>query len=152
MSSVALNSKQTNKIVNQLKEQFGIEKFPVQCVVFFKRNDNKLFLVSDGLKQLEPVPRYLNSIGMYFATEEPSGIRLSLEGSQIIGPFAKKNVFEINKKQLKAWFNGIEMSTIDEDKGYLIIKYENDFVGCGYKKEKKVLNYIPKNRRVTELF
>tara|TARA_Y100000310_G_C20558070_1_gene751574 strand:- start:554 stop:1006 length:453 start_codon:yes stop_codon:yes gene_type:complete len=146
-----LSKKKSKKILNSLSEYFELKKFPLD-VIFFQRKDKKIFISSLDLKKLDPFPKYPNSIGVYFAIEESGGVRLSLEGSQILGPYSTKNVIEVSKKELKEWFNGSDLEFESEEKGYVILKFEEDFVGCGYKKGSKVLNYIPKNRRVTDLF
>ena len=152
MGLKALNNKQTEKIKNSLTSWFGINKFPLEEVIFFQRGDKKIFVVSPDLKRLDTFPPRPNSLGMYFAIEENAWFRLSLEGSQILGPSSKKNVIEINKKELQEWFNGMDLRIDSKEKGFVILKYREDYVGCGYVKEGKILNYIPKNRRVTDLF
>ena len=87
---------------------------------------------------------------MYFGFEEKNGFRLSLEGAQIIGPHAKKQVLELNEEQLKEWFNGQNLKTESIDKGFTLLKRKNDYVGCGFMSNGIVYNFIPKNRRLRE--
>ena len=86
---------------------------------------------------------------MYFCDLE-NGIRLSIEGSQIIGPKATKNVVEINDEQVKQWLKGEDLEIEDKNNysGFVIIKNKNDFLGTGKIKDNKILNYVNKGRRV----
>jgi len=81
-----------------------------------------------------------------------------MEGSYIIGKQAKKNILEINNEQLKDWMQGkdikLENQQLKENNnlnGFIIIKYNNDFLGEGKLKESTVLNYVPKERRSNKI-
>jgi NOL1/NOP2/fmu family ribosome biogenesis protein len=84
---------------------------------------------------------------MYFCEIDNLGMRLSIEGSQIIGPKATKNILEINDEQTKQWFKGEDLEMNGNFSGFLIIKYKDDFLGTGKYSNGKILNYIHKNRR-----
>jgi len=43
---------------------------------------------------------------------------------------------------------GSELQITTGKKGYIIIKYKNDFLGTGKASENKITNFIPKNRRL----
>ena len=75
-------------------------------------------------------------------------LRLSIEGSQLIGKAAKKNVVEISDCQVKKWLfgNDIEIGTACE--GFVIVRNKNDFLGTGKIKDGVLLNFIPKTRRI----
>ena len=87
---------------------------------------------------------------MYFCDLE-NEIRLSIEGSQIIGPKAAKNVVEINEEQTKEWLKGedLEIDGKSNYSGFVIIKHNADFLGTGKYKENKILNYVSKSRRIS---
>ncbi|MDP6265579.1 MAG: hypothetical protein QGI00_05705, partial [Candidatus Marinimicrobia bacterium] len=90
-------------------------------------------------------------IGMYFCETRNDKIRLSIEGSQIVGPKAMKNIVEINSLQVKQWMKGedLEIENKGDYNGFVIIKHNNDFLGTGKYKDGKVLNYVGKSRRVS---
>lgn len=92
----------------------------------------------------------IDSIGMYFATINATEFRLSIEGSQIVGKVAKKNVFEISKGLAKEWMQGkdIEINVPAEDGAFVILKNGSDYLGCGKYKQNLILNFVPKTRRV----
>ncbi|MBI4140217.1 hypothetical protein HY485_00100, partial [Candidatus Woesearchaeota archaeon] len=93
----------------------------------------------------------INSIGLYFAEFRNNELRLSIEGSQIIGPKATKNVVELNNDELKQWLRGEDLEKECDENGFVIIKHGNDYLGCGKIKEGKVLNFVPKARRLMNI-
>ena len=145
-----LNSKEIKKILNWLKEQYGIKELKIGNV-FLKSTKDKIYLSTNKISELEPKSLRINIIGMYFAKEDPKGVRLSIEGSQIIGPKATKNVAELNKGQIAEWMRGEDVTFEGDFKGFVIIKHNNDFYGVGGYKEGKILNYVSKDRRIKRL-
>lgn len=78
-------------------------------------------------------------------------IRLSIEGSQILGKQITKNIFQLqNEEQLQQWMQGQDLQIKNEDKGIVVVKFKNEFLGSGKKSAEKISNFIPKNRRLKE--
>ena len=84
----------------------------------------------------------------YYHFVKDNKIRLSIEGSQLIGPKAKKNIVELNDKEAKEWLKGIDLDKKTNNNGFVLIKHKNDFIGCGKQMKDKILNYVPKIRRL----
>jgi len=148
-----LNEKEKKSVENKLHEQFGISEISGKIIM---RGKDKMFLFSGSfnpsqIKKLEKIT-LIERIGFYFAKvdERTKDIRLSIEGSQIIGPEVKKNIFEINEDQTKEWMKGRELRIRTGKKGFLILKYKNDFLGTGKASEEKIGNFIPKSRRLKD--
>jgi len=88
-----LNKKQIKEFHQELKKQFNFEgKLDYNL---FQKND-KIYIVSKALNKIQLEKLNLNSLGLYIAKKELYGIRLSIEGSQLIGPKSKKNILEVN--------------------------------------------------------
>lgn len=85
--------------------------------------------------------------GVYFGKLEKNGLRLSIEGSQFIGPSARKGVFEVEEDKAISWMSGEDIE--GEIRGYVIIKWRNYFLGCGKGNGEKIRNFIPKERRIS---
>ena len=85
---------------------------------------------------------------MYFARKIDGKIRLSIEGSQIINP--RKNVIELKENQVKLWVmgNDIELDEKMENGEFYILKYKNNILGSGKYSDGKILNFVPKERRL----
>jgi len=145
-----LNSKEIKRILNWLKEHYGIKELKINKA-FLQNPKGKIYLISKDISELETKNLRLNLIGMYFAKQEKENIRLSIEGSQIIGPKATKNIAELNNKQVDEWTRGQDIEFEENLEGFVIIKHENDFYGVGAYKEGKILNYVPKDRRIKRI-
>lgn len=143
-----LNSKEKKLLFKEIEEQFKTSELDLNYILL-KNNEGKIFLLSNYFKNLDTKNLRINSLGLYFANISKD-IRLTIEGSQLIGKKAK-NVLEINDKQLKEWLKGNDIETDKNLKGFVIIKNNNDFYGCGLYKNNKILNYIPKERRIKNL-
>ena len=147
-----LNSKEKSKILKKLNEQFGISDIPGKIVM---RGGERLFLYSGSLdekeiRELESTV-FIERVGIYFAKIEENGeMRLSIEGTQILGEQIKKNIFILNSEQLEKWMTGSELNIKSGMKGFVIIKYKDEFLGTGKASEEKISNFIPKNRRLRE--
>ena len=142
-----LNSKETKEILKLIEEQWGA-KLKLDYT-FAKNSKNRVFIVNKDINKIDFSKLRINSVGMYFCDIE-NEIRLSIEGSQIIGPKAAKNVVEINEEQTKQWLKGEDLEIEDKGdyNGFVIIKHENDFLGSGKYKSGIILNYVNKSRRI----
>lgn len=131
------------KINKLLKKQFGCE-----LDLEFEEVSRKLWVGNKKVFQYE-IP-FVQRKGIYFGYLEHDGVRLSIEGAQLIGPRAKKNILEIDKEELTEWLRGYAL-TKKAPKGYLLMKYKEHFVGCGKSNGKKIWNNIPKERRIRNI-
>ena len=142
-----LNSREIKEIYELIDDQWGA-KIKLDYG-FLKNNKNRIFIVSKDISKIDISKLRLNSVGMYFCEVDGMGIRLSIEGSQIVGPQAKKNIVELNEEETKRWFKGEDIEKECKDcKGFLILKNKNDFLGSGKYSNGKILNYVGKSRRV----
>jgi len=140
-----LNTREVKEIIEKLDEQFGFnEKLDY---AFLQNNKEKIFLMSKDLGNVDVSGLRIDSLGLYFAKLEKQGLRLSIEGSQIIGPKCNKNILELKDEQRELWVKGYDLD-IDGDLGFVIIKNKDDFLGCGKLRNNKLYNYVPKSRRL----
>ncbi|MBS7249183.1 MAG: hypothetical protein KIH08_01120 [Candidatus Freyarchaeota archaeon] len=86
--------------------------------------------------------------GVYFGRFEKDGLRLSIEGSQLIGGKAKRNIVELDYENAVKWMRGEDIKVETEARGYVILKWKNYYLGCGKIKEGTITNFVPKDRRV----
>jgi len=142
MNFKILNSNQKKKIINYLEEQYDLKGLKLDYI-FVEKND-KIYLLSNKFKDFELCNLHINSLGVYFIKKD----RLSIEGSQIIGKIAQKNVVDIDKSQTEKWVRGEDLNVEGDYSGYVIIKHKNDFYGCGSYKENIIKNFVPKDRRI----
>ena len=144
-----LNKKEIKAILELIKNQWGASAD--MTYAFLKTDKGKIYVVNSDISRLELGKLRINSIGLYFAEIRDGGIRLSIEGSQIIGPKSKKSVLELNDNEAKEWMRGNDLEMKGDFSGFLIIKHKEDFLGCGKYANGKILNYIGKARRVNSI-
>src|SRR3989344_1713881 len=101
-----LNSKEIKNMLELIEAQWGAKLN--LSYAFLKNNKNRIFVVNRGISNIDLSKLRINSIGMYFCEADKVGIRLSIEGSQIVGPKAAKNIAEITGEQAKKWLEGEE--------------------------------------------
>lgn len=148
-----LNKKEKKEILERLKYQFGITEIPGEIVM---RGKERMFLFSGSfdekkinvLERLAPIER----MGVYFAKKDENldEIRLSIEGTQVFKDQIINNIFELPKELVEDWMKGRELNIKTGKKGFLAMRYEDDFLGTGKASEEKIGNFIPKNRRLRE--
>ena len=117
----------------------------------FIQGKEKIYAITRDVGEIDLKKLRINSIGLYIAEVKNDQLRLSIEGAQLIGPSATKNVCEINTEQLKKWFKGEDIEVEKEYSGFAILKHGNDYVGSGKYKEGYILNFVPKARRLIEV-
>ena len=138
-----LNRKETKEILGAMREQWGFDG--ELDYAFLKTEKGRIYIANRELFDIDLSKLKVNSIGMYFG-EMKNGLRLSIEGSQLIGPKAKKNIAELDEKEAKEWLSGIDIGK-EAPEGFVILKHGKDFLGTGRSKEGKILNFVPKTRR-----
>ena len=144
-----LNSREIKEILGQIESQW---KAKLKLgYAFLRNNKNRIFIINKDISKIDLLKLRINSIGMYFCEADKIGIRLSIEGSQIVGPKAAKNIVEINEEQAKKWLKGEDLEIKGDYSGFIILKNNGDFLGTGRFREGKILNYIGKERRISSL-
>lgn len=146
-----LSSRELKPVLKKLDEQFGCGASWSDNFFFLMNNKDRLFIVSKDVAKIDLSQLKINSIGLYFGEFKHGELRLSIEGSQLIGKLAKKGVVGLAKEQLKIWFKGEDLDFENDIKGFVILKNDADFVGCGRVKDGKILNFVPKARRLLEV-
>ena len=143
-----LNSKEIKNIFELIEKQWGA-KLKLDYA-FLQNQKDRVFIVNRDISKINLEKLRINSIGMYFCEIDRIGIRLSIEGSQIVGPKAAKNIVEINEEQAKKWLKGEDLEIEGKNlSGFIILKHNNYFLGTGRFKEGKILNYVGKERRIS---
>jgi len=145
MNLKILNKKEIKKILEKLNNQFGFEG--ELDYVFLLNNKDRIYLMTKDLAKIKIDSLRINSMGLYFAELPRDEIRLSIEGSQLVGKHCNKNILELTQKEGKDWLKGFDLAR-KEEKGFYLLKHEDDFLGCGRAVDDKILNFVPKNRRL----
>ena len=144
-----VNSKEVKAVVAAINWQWGCD-FSFDGG-FLEGRDGDIFLISRDVEKLDLERLNIESLGLYFGQMRNNELRLSIEGSQIVGKMAAKNVIETTDDEFRQWIGG---SDLEKDyngcSGYAILKHGSYFAGCGKCKGGKILNFVPKARRVRQ--
>lgn len=148
-----LNSKKTKELLKILESQYGTDYSSlIKNYILYINKDNKIFIINKEFSQLDTSKVRINSLGLYLGELHNNQLRTSIEGSQLLGKDAKKNVIEIDISQKRAWLRGKDMEIKHENTGFLIVKCKTqdgiDFLCSGKVKSNNLMNFIPKNRRI----
>jgi len=152
MRAEFLQRKEVRKINEMLKENYDAE-FNIDDYYFFKNTKDDIFLISRSIENINIDKIKEISAGLYVGQLTGGSIRLSIEGSQIIGRNAKKGIIELNGEEWLLWLkkNDMESSRFNDLKqGYYIVSHNNDFFGSGHLKNGILSSYVPKSRAVGE--
>ncbi|MBD3361180.1 hypothetical protein GF358_00100 [Candidatus Woesearchaeota archaeon] len=141
-----LPSKEIKFFRKLIKDQWDADF--VDDYAFLMSSKNKLYIANKDIGRLNLEKLNINNVGLYFGEFRKDLLRLSIEGSQLIGPLAKKNVVEIPDVFVVPWLRGVDIALKAEGENFVIIKNKNDFMGCGKITDEKILNFVPKARRL----
>jgi NOL1/NOP2/fmu family ribosome biogenesis protein len=142
-----LNSKERKELLARITERWGSKVS--EDYVFLMNTKNKIFMVSRDVERIELEKIRVNNIGLYFGEiTERDELRLSIEGASIVGRSAERNVIEVSSEQARQWFAGGDIDVEDERNGFMIVRSAGDVLGCGKLTGKRLLNFVPKARRI----
>ena len=147
VNSRFIKSSEKKRLLSELEEQFGIEKLPYLLLETGKEKIRGFSgtMTKEEITELGKISN-VEIVGLYLIKKEKN-LRLSLDATHLLKEQISKNIIEINNVQLGDWLRGKNLD-IAKDSGIYVIKYEDDFVGCGISDGKKIINHIPKERRI----
>lgn len=141
-------SKEKKQVLSLIKEQWGAD-FKAKDLAFLRSEKDRIYAVHKDVDKIDLSLYRINTVGMYFAEHKKGEFRLSIEGSQLLGPLAKKNVVELDDEEKVAWLRGEDLHKEGEWSGFVIMKHNDDFLGTGkYTADGRILNFVPKTRRL----
>ena len=148
MNTHFIKSSDKKKILEKLNEQFGITNIPYLLIASGKE---KIRAYSGHLSKDEIIDMgkliNIEVVGAYLLKEENEEYRLSFDAPIILKNQITKSIVEINKEQFESWIRGNDLD-ITAEKGVVVIKYQEDFLGSGKSNGEKIFNYVPKDRRL----
>lgn len=153
MNAKVLNAGERKKFLAELNDKFGIEAEDLNYV-FVETGKGKMRVFSGSLSRDEIIElseiSHIEIVGLYFARyDDMSGLRLSLDGTHLLGDAIKKNVFEVNLEQAHDWMRGEDLA-VELERGVWVIKHGEDYLGCGFSNGTKMFNYIPRERKMKQ--
>lgn len=125
-----------------LEQRFGVSREDLGDYGLREASGDLWLVSSDMDTELE-----VETYGIRFIRQMKIGLKPTTYGLQLLGDRIKKNIVEVDRKELKKLLRRKEMveRNLDE-KGYIAIKYDSRVIGCGFYKDGKVSSRIPKGR------
>jgi NOL1/NOP2/fmu family ribosome biogenesis protein len=148
-----LKPSEKRQIEEKLFEQFGIEKLNyVLLKTTESENEAEKLRIYSGNFSIEEIEKLneiikIESIGSYFARNQGDGIRLTIDGAALFKNQINKNILEVDDKQAEKWLRGEDLD-IKSDIGFKAIKNQDDFLGSGKSTGERIINTVPKERRM----
>ena len=149
MNSRFLSGKEKRDIFSKMKDQYDIDIVP--NVELVESGKGKVWMVTKNINKIDTLKLNIERYGVYAIFIDKYGVRFTIEGTQIFGQFAKKNIFEIKKEDVQKWIRGFDLDIETGTNGYVMVKCGEDYLGCGKGSHGRIQNYIPKSRRILRL-
>jgi len=143
-----IKTPEKRRIIEELNAQFGISELPFLLIETGKEKIRGFtgHLSKEEIMQIGKLAP-VEGIGIYLLKKENVEWRLSFDALHLLKEQITKNVFEINEQQLNEWIRGNDLD-IQASAGILVISYKGDFIGSAKSSGNKLLNYVPKERRL----
>ncbi|MEM5830485.1 MAG: hypothetical protein QW409_01315 [Candidatus Aenigmatarchaeota archaeon] len=143
------------EITKRIKNNFDAE---IPKDLDFEIRNDRIYVFKKEIRNLYEFLRFKNvrleKLGIYFGRlKRNDKIQLSIEGAQIVGKTAKKNVIEINDIETLKRFLKEEISlSIDDFKNvekhnFPIVKYRNYIITAAASLDKEIKSLFPKNAK-----
>jgi len=148
-----LGKEEIEIIENIIEKNYGT-KVELNKFLVLKTFEEKIWLATKNLLDLDLSKLQINSVGMNFGKlKRNDKINLTVEGSQIVGAKATKNIVLLNEENAEKFMQGSDMKPekeIDcEYHNFAIVKFGEDVLGSSLLTEEGVKNQLPKSRRIT---
>jgi NOL1/NOP2/fmu family ribosome biogenesis protein len=128
-----------------IEAQFGVASLPGYRLL--RSGRYRIRIISEAAYQLTCLTPGFELAGLYLGEFGIGGIRLSLDGAQLIGPHATRQVVSLTSAQAEAWLRGESIDVEDRRSGYVVVRHQSDILGCGNLSRGRLHNFLPKDRR-----
>lgn len=147
-----LNRKEKFEIEEKLDKDFDIDIAGPHQFIKQAKDKIRIFTGNLSIQDLIRLAKLLtiDSIGLYFAFLKEQEFRLSFDASILYGKTSGKFI-ELNNEEAKKWLSGHDIEKKTGKEGYFLLKYGSDILGCGKVTKDKILNFVPKERRMVIL-
>lgn len=147
-----LNAKEIKRTREIMLKDYGC--FLKEDYAYLQSDKDRIYLVNKDMAKIDLTKLRVDKVGLYFGEIKDQKIRLSKEGAQLLYIEAKKNgkdiknIVELNKEELKKYFNGEDIGKdLGKENRFVLLEYEKDIFGCAKYKEGKIINFHPKIHR-----
>lgn len=143
-------SKQVRDILNELCEHYGIQRSLWENFNYILRSGDIFFFAS---KEFDYNKINFVRSGIKLASfDKKTGWRLSSNAIQILGKEITKDIVVLNSiEDLKSYFMGQKTKIGNSDSDFVVVKFQDYYLGGGKIKNSTLLSYFPRSRRTLEI-
>ena len=147
LSIIPLSPEETQRIHDYLNRLYG---WPSSSYRFMHSGKNKVWITSSDLKFpfRQSIP--IETVGMYFGKYDMRLFRLSFDATILFRSYLKNHSIALNDEQKISWLEGKSVRAeypASYERSFVILRWKDDVVGCGFPQSGEIRNFIPKNRR-----
>ncbi|MBN2101321.1 MAG: hypothetical protein JW716_00425 [Candidatus Aenigmarchaeota archaeon] len=136
------------QFIDYIKDRFGFTKEDFGGLVFIA-DEKRVYVTTEEVALEENLPGKTHSYGIVAGRIQRDGrtIKPTTNFLQVFGSRAKKNVFDVNDEEKELFIRGTCIETDSElEKGYVIVRWRNHILGCGFLKDGILQSQIPQSR------
>ena len=117
-------------------------------------SEERIWLASKDVFLFDSARLPVNSIGLNFGKmKKNEKLRLTIEGSQLVGKTAERNVATVSDADAMRFLRGEDMNPVIkegcEEHNFVIVKTESrTVIGSAMLAEGRLKNFLPKSRRI----
>jgi NOL1/NOP2/fmu family ribosome biogenesis protein len=147
-----LEKEEVENLERMIEKNYGTRVGLNQFLVLLS-SEEKIWLASKEIMNLDMRKFPVNSIGMNFGKiKRNDKVNLTIEGSQMVGKLATKNVVALDEQEAQKFMQGSDVKPQQEINceyhNFAIVKSGEDVLGSSPLTEEGLQNLLPKSRRV----
>ena len=149
-----LNKKEIKEIESKIEEIYDAKNSLEGFTIMTTGKKEKIWITNRDVFKIDLEKLRINSIGLYFGRIDSGKIKLSVEGSIIVGAKAKNGIIKINEEQLWDFIRGFDINLLnpgENKRDYVLVKYEKNWIGIGKIDDGILKNALPKSRKIQSL-
>ncbi|MEM5831488.1 MAG: hypothetical protein QXO40_04770 [Candidatus Aenigmatarchaeota archaeon] len=134
---------QVNEIIEKVYG-LNLDKFEI----IKQKNDKVRILTKDAFHVMNAINIKVKYYGLYLGKiKRNNKFIFSLDATSLFGKNIKKNVVELNEEDIKKWLSGNEIEkNLNMNENFVVVKFKEYYLGSGYYKNGKILNFFPTKR------
>ncbi len=138
-----LKGRERTVLQRRLEAQYGA-RIPEGLEIVLQSKKEFRLATREAL-QVDTKNLNIQGVGLKIAKETRHGIMLSVEGAQLLKP--KEKIVSLSLDQAYCWVRGGNLD-IKAPEGYVVLKYDGYYLGCGLSRGERIKNLYPKHRRI----
>ncbi|MFP3951614.1 MAG: hypothetical protein ACLFVP_05700 [Candidatus Bathyarchaeia archaeon] len=149
MRAKILDRAERGRLYRHLADRYGLS---IELDLGFLQFRNYVRVISRDITMIALHGMRITNLGLLFGEWIENNLSLSIEGSQLVGPHADRNVVELDETQFVTWLRGgvLKLDAAEQglEDGFVIIRHGYDYAGCGELSDGTIWSALPAHRRI----